>query len=289
MKKTAICIFLLVFLLLSLETAGLEVTRINIRFALMVRDMADCGLRLFPTMNGGEYGDYPSLWILLSRLASLNGRFLNLWTLSLPSLLLGAYTVAVTYCSGEMRGKGRGIIVAALLLTAPQFVDLMSEFGLDVPVMACGATMLYLLQTERSERRLCIAFAALFCISFCVRGPMGSAVFSVACGGACGGAALLRTLVLRGSVRWRRRVVELVSDVSDRESVRRICGAFKSGQCFFLVCAADVSVSGCVPVPARFRGACDGAPACRARETGLCGENTAGGKARASQISCADC
>lgn len=200
MKKTAICIFLLVFLLLSLGTAGLEVTKINIRFALMVRDMADCGLRLFPTMNGVEYGDYPSLWILLSRLASLNGRFLNLWTLSLPSLLLGAYTVAVTYCSGEMRGKGRGIIAAALLLTAPQFVDLMSGFGLDVPVMACGATMLYLLQTERSERRLCIAFAALFCISFCVRGPMGSAVFSVACGGALlfGERRLLRRFISAG-------------------------------------------------------------------------------------------
>lgn len=151
-------------------------------------------------MNGVEYGDYPSLWILLSRLASLNGRFLNLWTLSLPSLLLGAYTVAVTYCSGEMRGKGRGIIAAALLLTAPQFVDLMSGFGLDVPVMACGATMLYLLQTERSERRLCIAFAALFCISFCVRGPMGSAVFSVACGGALlfGERRLLRRFISAG-------------------------------------------------------------------------------------------
>lgn len=45
MKKTAICIFLLVFLLLSLGTAGLEVTRINIRFGLMVRSswrIADC-------------------------------------------------------------------------------------------------------------------------------------------------------------------------------------------------------------------------------------------------------
>ncbi len=52
-KNTALLCFGIAFALLSLGTIGTEVTKIDIRFALMVQDMALHGLGMFPTLNGG--------------------------------------------------------------------------------------------------------------------------------------------------------------------------------------------------------------------------------------------
>lgn len=183
MKKDTLRIFLLCVFLFSLGTAGQEITRINIRFALMVQDMVCHGMKLFPTLNGVEYGDYPSLWIMLARLFSLNGKFLNLWTLSLPSILAGSAAAALVFRTGEQQKAGQGFAAVSLLLITPQFAELFSGFGIDVPVMAAAAVMLYLYRSRLNGRWLCLAFCLLFAFCFAVRGPMGAVVFAAGCGG----------------------------------------------------------------------------------------------------------
>ena len=88
----ALAVFVMV--MLSIGTLGMEITRINIRFAMMTQEMAEHPLGLFPTLNGEPYADYPSLYNLLSYLTSGGGRHVTRFTLALPSILFSCYVVA---------------------------------------------------------------------------------------------------------------------------------------------------------------------------------------------------
>lgn len=171
------------FCLFSLGAIGTEITKIDIRFALMVQDMTFHGLGLFPTLNGVEYGDYPSGWIFCSWLTTFGGHLMSLWTLILPTILAGAYTVTLVYLTGEGFRKGVGFTAVMFLLVTPEFLSLFCGFGIDVPVMAAGATMLYLFSRKHSVFRTLSIFAVLLLISFLVRGPMGLILLGAGTGG----------------------------------------------------------------------------------------------------------
>ena len=63
------------FAALALGNAGQEITRINIRFALMTSEMARHPLGVFPTLNGQPYADYPSLYFEKDVTTVLKGGF----------------------------------------------------------------------------------------------------------------------------------------------------------------------------------------------------------------------
>ncbi len=182
-KNTAFLCFAAAFALLSLGAIGTEITKIDIRFALMVQDMTQHGLGVFPTINGVEYGDYPSGWVFCSWLSTFGGRQVSLWLLSLPAILLGAYTMMMVYLTGELSGGDTGLVSVMFLLVTPEFLKLFAGFGIDVPVMAAGVTMLYLFRKNVSPLISGSIFAVLLVCCFLVRGPMGVVLLGAGTGG----------------------------------------------------------------------------------------------------------
>lgn len=181
--KKGIAVFLGTLAVLSLCTIGSEITKIDVRFALMVQDMAKHGITVFPTVNGVEYGDYFSTWTILSYLTSAFGRFVNLFTLTLPTMICGAYIVAMTYLTGEKIGKNVGLYAAALSLVTFEYMASFVTFGLDVFVAAASITMLYCFLSNVERKWNLLIFALLAIAVFFVRGPLGLVVYGAACGG----------------------------------------------------------------------------------------------------------
>jgi len=175
--------FLTTFLLLSLGTVGVGITKLDIRFALMVEDMSRHGIGLFATLNGWAYPDYPSPYLIASWLTCGAGRWITLWNLTLPTLLLGAYSIAMTLLIGEKQRKGLGIYAAALSFFSFEYLYVFAGFGIDTPVCAAGFTMLYFLQQDRGRFRQMLLFAVFLVFCFLVRGLIGLLIFGAAVGG----------------------------------------------------------------------------------------------------------
>ncbi len=176
-------VFFVVLAALSLGTIGVEITRIDVRFALMAQDMGRVGIGIFPTVNGVEYADYPSGFMILAWLTTLCGRMVTLWQLTLPSLILGAYIVTMTLRIGEKAAPYVGIAAAGLLVMSSEVLNVFMGFGIDVPVAAAGVTMLWLLQKKVSLPQLAVFFAGLLIVSFAFRGPLGALLLGAATGG----------------------------------------------------------------------------------------------------------
>lgn len=171
------------FVLFSLGALGVEITKIDIRFALMVQDMALHGVGVFPTVNGVEYGDYPSGWVLASYLTTFGGHFAARWLVMLPAILAGTFIVTMTYLAGERVEKNAGLLAAVFLMVTPEFIHFVSGFGIDVPVAAAGAAMLYLFQSKTPNRVAGSVWVLLLIFCFWVRGPMGLILLGAGTGG----------------------------------------------------------------------------------------------------------
>lgn len=180
-----VLVFAVVFILLSLGVWGTEVTQINIRFALMTQDMAAHPIGCFPTINGGPYADYLSTYVVFSYLASMGGRWVNMWTLALPTLLLGAYIFALTYRFGERIKCRLGLCAVVFLALTVEFVWLCREFNIDIPVAAAVLTVQYLLfRADRlGGKRHNLLILLLLMFAFAIRGPLGLAVAGAALAG----------------------------------------------------------------------------------------------------------
>jgi len=166
-------IFIFCTLLLSIGCIGTEITQMNVRFALMVEELSTNGFHLFTTLNGVPYCDYFSTWLCCAWLTSLGGTVINLFTLALPAILLGSYTVMMVWIIGEKIRRGIGTGAAVLLLVTPEFVSLFTGTGSDVPIMAGGVTLLYLYQRKCRWWIFCLSFFLLLLLMFFLRGPLG--------------------------------------------------------------------------------------------------------------------
>ena len=186
-------IFFSCALLLSIGCIGLEITQMNVRFALMVEDLSAHGLHLFATLNGVPYCDYFSAWLCCAWLTSLGGTEVNLFTLALPAILLGSYTVMMVWVIGEKIRRGIGTCAAVLLLVTPEFVSLFTGTGIDVPIMAVGVTLLYLYQRKCRWWIFCGLFFLLLVLMFFLRGPLGVIMLGA---GICG--------LLLGQREWKK-------------------------------------------------------------------------------------
>ena len=186
-------IFITSALLLSAGCIGLEITQMNVRFALMVEDLSAYGPHLFATLNGVPYCDYFSSWLCCAWLTSLGGTAVNLFTLALPAILLGSYTIMMVWVIGEKIRRGMGTCAAVLLLVTPEFVSLFTGTGIDVPIMAAGVTLLYLHQIKSRWWIFCGSFFLLLVLAFFLRGPLGVILLGA---GICG--------LLLGQREWQK-------------------------------------------------------------------------------------
>ena len=180
-----------VAVMLSIGTLGMEITRINIRFALMTQEMAHQPIGCFPTINGHPYADYPVLYNLFSYWTSFGARFVNHFTLSLPTILFSCYTLVMTAKIGERIRPGLGIAAALFSLLSLEYLNIFIQFSIDMPVAAAAVTIVYfLLKYDYSFRALPIYMLCL-AGAFLIRGPLGI----ILAGGVAAG-------VIVGARRW---------------------------------------------------------------------------------------
>ena len=192
-RHPAAAAFAAAALFLSLGAAGNEITRIDVRFAVMVDDLRIHGAGVFPTINGFPYPDYFSPLVLLAYLTTFGGRWINLWSLSLPAILCGSALFALVVAIGEHRRRGAGVFAAALLAMSWEFLLILLSFGIDLPVSAAAALMIWSYECHPERRRTQpLLFFLLTLLSFAVRGPLGAILFCSVTGG-----------YLLGSRRWR--------------------------------------------------------------------------------------
>ncbi len=163
---------LLAFFLLG--SVGLECVKIDVRFQFMTGDMTDNPIGPFPTVFGNPYYDYPSTMFILSWLATFCGHMVARWTVTLPSMIFGAYSIAMTWRIGEKAEKGLGLWALMLSLVSFEYLNAILGFGIDLPVCAAGVTMIALLQEDRLNIVFStLVFSALLVFCFAIRGPMG--------------------------------------------------------------------------------------------------------------------
>ena len=182
-RHPAAATFAAAVLLLSLGAAGNEITRIDIRFAVMVGELRTRAVGVFPTINGFPYADYFSPLTLLAYFTTLGGRWINLWSLTLPSILLGGLIFALVVAIGEHRRRGLGAIAAALLAATWEFLLVLLSFGIDVPVAAATMLMLWSYECHPERRTNPLLSFLLGVLSFAVRGPLGMILFCGVTGG----------------------------------------------------------------------------------------------------------
>ena len=173
-KTGPVWIFTATLFLLLAGTIGTEITQMNVRFALMIDEITRRGTGMFAALNGIPYLDYFSGWLLCAWMTSLCGRAVTLAGMALPAILLGAYTAVMVYLIGERVRKGVGLGAVMLLFISPEFAFLFTGLGIDVPVMAIGVTMLYLMQRRNvSQLQFFGVFFLLLLAGFVLRGPLG--------------------------------------------------------------------------------------------------------------------
>ncbi len=168
--------FLMVFALLSLGAIGLEITRIDIRFAVMLQELGQGSFNLFPTVNGIEYADYTSLYLYLSYFTSGFGRWVNLWTLTLPTIVLASYTVAMVVKTGELFRRNVGVAGASLLLISVEFLEIAETFATDMFIAALAITLVYHILKHDQSWKVMACFAIALFSGFWLRGSLGLVV-----------------------------------------------------------------------------------------------------------------
>ena len=162
-----------VALVLSIGAMGMEITRINIRFAMMTQEMARYPLGCFPTINGLPYADYPMPYNLFSYWTSLGARFVNHFTLSLPTIIFACYTLAMTAAIGDRIRPGMGLAAALFSLLSVESLNIFIQFSIDMPVAAAAVTIVYFLLKYDCSYLALPAYMLSLAAAFAIRGPLG--------------------------------------------------------------------------------------------------------------------
>ena len=185
-----------VLVMLSIGTSGMEITRINIRFAMMTQEMAYRPIGCFPTINGEPYADYPVLYNLFSYWTSLGARAVNAFTMSLPTILFAVYTLVMTAKVGDRIRPNLGFAAALFSLVSFEYLNIFTQFSIDMPVAAAAVTIVYaLLKYDYSYRALPL-YVLCLAGAFAIRGPLGI----ILTGGVTAG-------VVIGARRWKALLV----------------------------------------------------------------------------------
>lgn len=199
-KHPVASLTLFMFAVFTIGSIGVDVIRINIRFALMTQEMAEHPLGLFPTLNGEPYADYPAFYNLLSYLVAIGGRWVNRLTLVLPTILFSCYVVAMTAKTSELVKPGTGICAALFSLFSFEYVNIFMAFSIDLPVAAAALTIVWSLLKFDFGGKAAAIYAAMLVFAFAVRGPLGLLLCGAVTAGVILGARRWMALLIYGAL-----------------------------------------------------------------------------------------
>ncbi len=272
-----IIIFSATLLLAYIWTLPLrDIYGIDLRNALMAREMLENGMAFIPRSTGQLYPDYPPLYFWLEVFFSIPFGHVNILTAILPSALSAIGLVVLTLYLGREINRTVGWLAALILATSPSFwleagsatIDMLLAFN----VMAAIFCFYFGDQNEdSSKRRLYILGGCIFCVlAFLTKGPIGIvipaatwgaylllqkrirhffgfAVLTAVIGIVCGLAELIMA--------WKNGGMEFLHEVIKMQLTDRVAERPNKAVFYYLVCiltAFGPWFLWCLPVVGRF-------------------------------------
>jgi 4-amino-4-deoxy-L-arabinose transferase-like glycosyltransferase len=270
--RDSIILFLLgvfIFVLaLPPEFIGLQA-----RFAMFGQEMLRNGPSFFPTVYGRPYPDYPAGSVFLIYLASLPFGRVTPLSAVLPTAIVSALILVLTYGIGALRSRRWGLAAAMFAVATVEFIGDSRSTGLDQYTSLATALSFYLVYSAdrlgRSGRLWLLPLAWLF--GFAFRGPIGLVTPVAVTLGYClwnarfrrlaivgGGAIVVSALCIKGLLMAAEMQggQTLVQKVLDAQVTGRISDRGEGFSYYWLRCLTSYALSypvAVVVVACRFR------------------------------------
>jgi 4-amino-4-deoxy-L-arabinose transferase-like glycosyltransferase len=151
------------------------------RFAMFAQEMLRNGPSFFPTTYDRPYPDYPATSTFLIYLLSLPGGHVTRWAAALPTAIVSALILVVTYGIGAMRCRAWGLSGALFALLTIQFLAASRGISLDQYTSLAVAVSFYLVYSADRpgrQKRLWL-LVPVWILGFAFRGPIGLALPAV--------------------------------------------------------------------------------------------------------------
>jgi 4-amino-4-deoxy-L-arabinose transferase-like glycosyltransferase len=171
-------IAVLFFSSLILFTWGLsaqEIFGFDSRFYLFVQEMWRYGASWFPLTYHQPYPDYPASSTFLIYLCALALGTVNKFVVVLPTAILAAATLTITYLIGAMHSKRWGLCAVLFMFLTITFLRSARSISLDMyptVITACCFYLIYSADFTHTYRRLVWIYPLLI-LGFAFRGPIG--------------------------------------------------------------------------------------------------------------------
>jgi len=176
--KTVISIFVVSLILFTVGIQSQEVIGFDSRFYLFAQEMLRNGLSWFPTTYNQPYPDYPATGTIIIYFFAHAVGGLSKWVAVLPTAIIGALTVVITYLIGRLRSKELGLYAVFLLILTIGFFKASRAISLDMYPTLITALCFYLIYSadlKNKPTRVWWLFP-LFFAGFLFRGPIGLVV-----------------------------------------------------------------------------------------------------------------
>jgi len=200
--QSTTCDSLLIFwLAVATFTASLvpEFIGFQTRFAFFAQEMLRHGPSFFPTTYGTPYPDYPAASTCLICLASLPFGRVTPFTTVLPTAVVSALILVVTYRIGAIHSRRWGLAAVLFSLFTFEFFSMSRSIPLDQYTSLATMLSFYLVYSSdclaRQGRFALLPF--VWGLGFAFRGPIGLVIpAAVSCGCSLWNGHFRRTLLL---------------------------------------------------------------------------------------------
>lgn len=163
-----------------------DIYGLEIRNALIAREMLERGLTFIPEVLGQPYPDYPPLYFWLEVLFSLPFGHVTTFSIVLPGALSAVGLVAMTFRLGSEISPRMGWLAALLLATFPDFWLKAGTATIDMLLaLNVTAAICCLYFREQSEKRslYAVGIVIFLILAFLTKGPVGLVLPGIAWGG----------------------------------------------------------------------------------------------------------
>jgi 4-amino-4-deoxy-L-arabinose transferase-like glycosyltransferase len=174
-KLDAIFLFLSCMLLFIAGLSTQEITGFDSRFYLFAQEMQRYGMSWFPMTYHQPYPDYPAASTILIYFCSSVFGSLNKLIAVLPTAIMAAMTVALTYLIGSLHNRHWGYCAAVLMLLTNTFFKDARAITLDMYPAMITALCFYLIYSadRENKQRRAVWIYPLLLLGFIFRGPIG--------------------------------------------------------------------------------------------------------------------
>ncbi|MEN6427883.1 MAG: glycosyltransferase family 39 protein [Phycisphaerales bacterium] len=173
-KRNSLLILLFGVIVFTLALAP-EFISFDARFALFAQEMLRKGPSFFPTTYGTPYPDYQAVSTLLIYLVSLPLGRVTPFTAVLPTAVVSALVLVVTYQIGALHSRRRGLAAVLFTLFTAEFLAMSRSIALDQYATLATVLSFYLVYSSDclGRRRRLWLLPVAWALGFAFRSPVG--------------------------------------------------------------------------------------------------------------------